>query len=154
LPLLEKIHNESNNSASEEELKQIIRKKLDVVGREIQEIDIFKTWFNPNCAIVISTFGYRIKKYTVRLVVYEPAFGKVKEILFFKRFPNYNPFSGYESLKKAKDKAEKIKAELNDEHPVLVVAKKGFSPKDVIKQFKLGINIKNPDKYLKPLDII
>jgi hypothetical protein len=96
-----------------EKLESIIRNKIDISG-EIKLIDIFPTWWNPNCAIVVNEVVSLSKlislplslvwvPYVVRIVIYEPPFEKVEEILeSFK-------ITKYPNLAEVKIKVEKLK---------------------------------------------
>jgi len=148
----EKSNQEINFSISPEELKQKIKKTLK--KNNIQEIDVFKTWFNPNCAIVVSESNVRkYFRYTVRLVIYEHANREIKEILHVKRFPDTNPFSGYETLEKVNEKNDEIKRKLDSDNPVLAISENNSFPTGIIEKFELEPDI-DPEKYLKPLDIV
>lgn len=135
-----------------EEFEQIVKDKLNIPKESIHgDIQLFETWFNPNCAIVIS----KLKFYAVRLIIYEPpVLGQKKEFLFIKRFPNSNVLSGYKTPKDAEDRVNGIKEKLNSDNPILAVAEgDSFSLSKVIEEIRLEID-ENLEKNLKEFDII
>jgi len=135
-----------------QKLKQIIKEKVNTYGT-IEAIIPFQTWFNPNCFIVIN----KVKKYAFRLIIYEPSYKKMEDIIKIIRFPNDKPWDGYKTLGKAQEKARKIQEKLNSEHPILAICpKKSFYPNKVIEKKYLDIKeVKSsPDEYLKQFDIV
>jgi len=133
-------------SIGEENLKKIITEKLNIPGM-IQQIDIFETWFNPNCALVIN----KVVAYTVRLIIYKNDSRQTKEGLLVKKFPK-NPIKWY-SLEEAQEKTKRLKRKLNGDNPILAISKKASSVSSMIEKFSLPFNI-SPKECLKPLDII
>ncbi|CAG8501775.1 16797_t:CDS:10 [Cetraspora pellucida] len=114
--LSEKMKSESVRQISRESFEQIIKKGIK---GNIQKIDFFSTWFNPNCAVVISK---KLLGYEIILVVYEPSSGKIEENIFIKSFPK-KPGKWY-SLNKVQEKSRLIKENLNGDSPILTISKK------------------------------
>ncbi|CAG8495512.1 4803_t:CDS:1 [Ambispora leptoticha] len=87
-------------------LEQIIREHFNTI--RIEKVIIFSTPKEDNCAIVIS----RVTVYAVRLAIYDPKVGEVKD----KRYPDSNPVNGYTTLKKALRQAidVRLEKEVND----------------------------------------
>jgi Leucine-rich repeat (LRR) protein len=137
---------------SPEELRKIVEIKAGVHG-EIKQFNYFSTWFNPNCAIIISSAISESLGYTVRLIIYEPAAKKAEEVLFIKRFPKSKIKNRYPSLEKAQEKARQIEQKLKSEHPISAISKKSLLFSDVIHKFSFSPDI-NPEEYLKPLDVV
>lgn len=145
-------------------LENIIQEKADIPGN-IKEIDKFTTWWNPNCALVISeekTSFYSSSKYSdfyLFLIVYEIPYRKVSEKFFQKKIERYNTW------KNIKGMAEVTKKNLNnDKRPFwLCFLASGCNlhinpPKLFFEEGRIvEIEIKeinNPDDYLRPFDIV
>src|SRR5438270_52852 len=94
------------------------------------------------------------EKYAVYLIVYEPKYEEMKEILKIKKF---SKLTGY-SKEGAKKKVEKVKERLDSDNPILAISKTTFYPANTMEKIILELNNddlkENPDKYLKPLDIV
>lgn len=141
-------------------LEKIIKEKINIPGK-LEKMDIFETWFNPNCAIVINKLFW----YSTRLVVYEPAYREAKEILKVEKFPNKTGW--YWNLGEAETKAEEIKKKLTSNFPISAILsdteiwendirdlwKPNFTI-NFINESILAIPQKNPGDHFKPFDII
>ncbi|RIA88837.1 hypothetical protein C1645_825714 [Glomus cerebriforme] len=123
--------------------EQIIHEnKENNISGNIKSIELFKTWFNENLAIVISFFP---TSYEAKLVIYEPAERRLKNILAFIFITRDS------KLDEVKRRIGIFKKNLNDDNPAM-----HFTFPQNIAEIRLPSNIIHidPDNHIKPLDII
>ncbi|RHZ35951.1 hypothetical protein [endosymbiont GvMRE of Glomus versiforme] len=138
------------------ECEEVAKRRLYIPGK-VRQINFFSTWFNNNCAIVISG---EYNNYDLRLIIHEPRQGAMPEVLEDRLIitsPSYGEMQTRDSsLERGLRYGENPILEVHDgiidafEHAYRCVS---LDELPLIKVTNLT-TASNPDTQLKPFDIV
>jgi len=151
---MESLSQRLQSRIEQQQLAEFVKEKLSEKIRGIEKIEVFPTWFNDKCAIVIN----KEKNYNLWIVTYESAFGKTEERINCLKVAKLPPIK-----EKWEEITKHFKKSLNSDYPAAETHNNIYTLKlpplvqnyANVREKKIKISLQdNPDDYLKPHDIV